>query len=148
MYQYSLYFFKSIYAVHFYYKVDILYRFLSQYHYGKLQDRSSLKQVGFVLEEINIEEITQHFLSHHLDYVIERSVNQECHELTIKGNGQEMKVVQNGYAIDVYADSLIDADQLFFRYIKEYHPYVFVVNFEAQECGWILPLAKKANYNL
>ncbi|GAA0461989.1 sporulation inhibitor of replication protein SirA [Alkalibacillus silvisoli] len=146
MYQYSLYFFKPIYAIHFYYKVDVIYRFLWQYHNGNNTDTSTLKQVNSVLEEFHIEDIHKHLSNP--KFINDLDIRVENKELLIDSEKLNMKVVQNGFAVDIYTDSLIDADELFFQYIKEYHPYVFVVNFASRECGWILPLAKKANYHI
>ncbi|GEN45010.1 sporulation inhibitor of replication protein SirA [Alkalibacillus haloalkaliphilus] len=146
MYQYSLYFFKPTYAIHFYYKVDVLYRFLDQYRKGKYTDDTTQRQVSFVLEYVILNDVYEHLTSQKFSHKLD--VKAENNELIIKSDSLDMKAVRNGYAIDVYANSLIDADQLFFQYIKEFHPYVFVVNFDSRECGWILPLAKKANYHI
>ncbi|MGM8216232.1 sporulation inhibitor of replication protein SirA [Bacillaceae bacterium W0354] len=142
MYQYSLYLFKARFAEHFYYKIDVLYRFLFEQVHST--DEQTPNQLITVLDEMNLSDIV-----FHLQYELK---NIQCdvynNTINIKSGKDEVIVHVSDFSLDIYADSLFVADRLFFRYIKSFHPHIFVVNFDTFDCGWISPLAKRELYRI
>ncbi|GEL76300.1 sporulation inhibitor of replication protein SirA [Tenuibacillus multivorans] len=141
MYQYSVYLFKSDYALHFYYKIDIVYRFL--YKQKLAGEGSDHKQYQSVLDKVNRDDLLSH-----LNLWVDDGVSIEAkkNQLMIERSSQKIYVHIADYAITILADSIVDLDGLLFQYIKTFHPHIFAVNYETKECGWITPFAGKQIY--
>lgn len=140
MQQFSVFLIQKNYAEHFYYKIDILFRFLKEQLTKNHQQ--NLNQLEEVLNKIDIFDLLFHFQHHLNDYQFEEN------KIIIKNSLDEVIIQINDYCLNVQADSILIADQLFFRYIKSFNPHLFVINFETNDCGWISPLENRELYRL
>ncbi len=143
MYQYSLYLFKAPYAEYFYFKIDTIYYFLKE-----LRKTNGLTEVNnpfkTVVHSINVLDIVFHLRY----YLNDLHVDVYNNVITVKDKENDLSIYVHEYSLEIYADSLVSADRLFFQHIKSYYPHIFVANFENNDCGWITPLAKKELYRL
>ncbi|WP_162297828.1 sporulation inhibitor of replication protein SirA [Halalkalibacillus sediminis] len=141
MYQYSLFLFRQSYAEYFYFKIDLLYRFLN----SDSQSTVFQQQRELVLDQVKLIDVYRLLNAH---FPEEMSVDIGKQVIIMNSVGQEVKIVMNDYSMDVYAPSILEADEWFFKYIKSLHPHIFVVNFTSQDYGWMLPLSKNKLYQL
>ncbi|MGP4072159.1 sporulation inhibitor of replication protein SirA [Piscibacillus sp. B03] len=144
MYQYSLYLVKSGYAQHFYYKIDTVYRFLYEQMIEN-PDNEAQGQYKLVLDKANAKDLFLH-LNYWADpkFTIEHKHNQ----IIISYQNQSVLIKVNEYYMTIFAETIVDLDQLLFQYLKTFHPHLFVVNYETYECGWITPFVGKHIYSL
>ncbi|MET3682226.1 hypothetical protein ABID56_000305 [Alkalibacillus flavidus] len=140
MYQYSLYFFEPDYAYHFYYKVDVLYRFIKEQLHEPQTDTSK-RQADHILVKPDCHLVIDQLLTEEMDKSYLELANDQ---FELKNSDGNITVQQHGYALTVFAPSLLEADAIVFEAIKRCYRYTFVVNFQTEECGWVLPLTNRS----
>ncbi|WP_411953221.1 sporulation inhibitor of replication protein SirA [Alkalibacillus sp. S2W] len=138
MYQYSLYFVKPDYVNDFYYRVDVLYRFLKQCH-DKILDE---QLVSTVLDQPSFMHFIQAWAYYDQDHQYLAQLDQQK---VVLHKGQEQIVVTGtNEAINVYTQSFSQLEYVLFPWLKQWNPRTFIVNYDTMECGWILPLTNRA----
>ncbi|WP_404452722.1 sporulation inhibitor of replication protein SirA [Virgibacillus necropolis] len=135
---YSIYPIKKEFARRYYYRSDILYRFLKQYH------ENNKNQV------INdqFKEITCFFSTKELNTKIKSLYNNKA---IVKDGNNSVEIEQDNHyislhisekQIDFRCDMLQDAEVLLFPILKLFHPSLFVLDNNYNNYGWISPVTK------
>lgn len=130
---YYIYSMKQQVARHYYYKSDLLFRFLATCA-CKIEQEDIMRQFTYVTHTIQARQIVRFIKS------ISHSVTiKQNNELDFKlSNGEQMVrlSVQKTY-IKVTCSSIFDAEQLLFQPLRSFPNYLFVVHANKHVYGWI-----------
>lgn len=142
--RYFVYSIKEEFAYHYFYKNDILYRFLSAYQENK--DRWDLS--------LQYDYITNKFPSNMLISHLQRGYNQTVqaksakNEFEIYNHQHHLTLHIHEKHITIYCETLYDAEELLFPTLRVFQPLLFVMCRSSQEeYGWISPVTKNRKYN-
>ncbi|GGJ84839.1 hypothetical protein GCM10007063_04210 [Lentibacillus kapialis] len=136
MNHYSIYWIKEEFARFFYYRSDILCRFIKSYH--RLQNREDLKR-QFQYITIDMPE----------DALISHILNNQPSNARIENNEQFLVIEKGTCNISLHieqkrikflGDIIHDAEGLLFPALRTYQPYFFVVGQAEYDFGWISPV--------
>ena len=136
---YYIYWIQEKIAQHFYYKNDLLYRFIKTYH--KYQEREDLAlQFQYITKKIPITL----FLSH-------LSTNQkEDTYINIQNNQIKIGTASTYITLHIYekyiefqCQTLEDAEYLLFPILRLFYPYFFIVGINHNNFGWVSSATSK-----
>lgn len=143
MKEYTIYWVKEEFAIHYYYKSDILYRFLNEYHLNHSRNDLVL-QFNFITESFPKASL------------ISQLIRQPRNTLSAK-NSREFLEIGNKYDfialhiaekhIKFRCETLEDAEALLFPTLRRIHPYLFIVENDGENYGWISPVRTSYTYN-
>jgi hypothetical protein len=142
--EYLAFWIKEEFAYHYFYKNDILHRFLSSYQGSK--DRWDLAiQFDYITNEIPKHMLISHLKMIHSQHVqAQRKVNP----IEIYNDQQYMTLHIHEKHLEFYCDRLYDAEELLFPTLRIFQPLLFVMNkTNKDEYGWISPVTKNRKYN-
>lgn len=138
---YSIYFIQKEFALHFYQKSEILYRFIQSYQRQR-QNKELEKQFHYITLDVSKQQFMKH-LQESIRKNVKITVNNEQIELSEKGLFITLELEKK--AIKIYCQSLSEAESLLFPLLRTFHPYVFVIGNEFnyyKHFGWISPITK------
>ncbi|MDC3416295.1 sporulation inhibitor of replication protein SirA [Aquibacillus salsiterrae] len=139
MQKYSIFWIEEEFCYHYFYRSEILYRFLNEYlSYTSRTDL--LSQFTFVTRNLPYNTLLTHFKNYHGD-----SLKLEMTEKGLvmeKGNSSVCLELFDRY-ITVQAFSVEEADRLLFQCLKSFDPSFFIIESETTNCGWITPIKKE-----
>lgn len=129
---------KKEFAHHYFYKSDILYRFLKLYQNNK--DREDLStQYHYITN--NFPERT---LISHLHRI---NVQKEHNQFEINKNGQYVNLHIEKKYLSFSCKNLIDAEELLFPTLRLFQPLLFIMSkTDMEDYGWISPVQKSSEY--
>ncbi|TMN23654.1 sporulation inhibitor of replication protein SirA [Lentibacillus cibarius] len=133
---YSIYWIKEEFAQFFYYRSEILCRFIKSYEHN--QSREDLvKQFGY----ITLEFPQTSLIAHIMDYL--------PHNMSMQKKGDLLKIYDGNRYISLHmeekrinfrSDIIHDAEEILFPALRSFHPYLFVVGNDTEDFGWISPV--------
>ncbi|WP_157724864.1 sporulation inhibitor of replication protein SirA [Virgibacillus phasianinus] len=135
---YSIYPIKIEFARRYYYRSDILYRFLKQYHENNKNQ--------LINDQFN--EITCVFSTKELNTKIKSLYNKNA---MVKDGNNSIEIVQDKHYISLHisekqinfrCNMLQDAEMLLFPILQLFHPSLFVLDNKLNNYGWISPVTK------
>ena len=142
MKEYSIYLIKEEFAKHYYYKSDILYRFLREYHI-KQSRKDLVTQFNFITE------------SFPKDSLLSQLLRQSKNTFNKKRNGGIIELGNKHSFISLHIDekqikfrceTLQDAESLLFPVLRRFHPFIFIIDNQYENFGWISPV--RTSYNV
>ncbi len=144
MSKYFVFWIKEEFAYHYFYKNDILHRFLSAYQQNK--DRWDLS--------IQYDYITNRFPNNML---ISHLYKSHYQSVQAKNNKKEFEIYNHQHYLTLHihekhlifhCESLYDAEELLFPTLRIFQPLLFVMSeTNKEEYGWISPVTKNRKYN-
>jgi hypothetical protein len=143
MKEYKIYWIKEEFARHYYYKSDILYRFLREYH-NKQSRNDLVTQFNFVTECFP------------KDSLISQLIRQPKNTFNKKRISSEIEIgnIHNFIALHIdekqikfRCETLQDAESLLFPTLRGLHPYLFIIDDHYENFGWISPVRASIGYN-
>lgn len=138
---YTVFFIQKEFALHFYQKSEILYRFIQSYKKHR-QDQNLAKQFDYVTIDIMKDDLKNHIqvsASSKMEITIEKD------QIEMNQTGTFLTLVIDQKSITIYCQSLSDAETLLFPLLRTFYPYVFAIGNEFdnyKHFGWISPIAK------
>lgn len=141
--KYLVYWIKEEIAYYYFYKNDILHRFLTSYQEDK--DRRDLSiQYDYITNKVPVNMFISHLYRSH-------------HNVQAKNNKKEFEIYKHQQYLTLHihekhltfhCESLVDAEELLFPILRIFQPLLFVMNETNQtEYGWISPVTKNRKYN-
>ncbi|HLR63059.1 MAG TPA: sporulation inhibitor of replication protein SirA [Lentibacillus sp.] len=136
MNHYSIYWIKEEFARFFYYRSDILCRFIKSYH--RQQNREDLeKQFQYITMDMPANLLISHILKNQSSNV--RIENKE-EFLVIDEGTRNISLHIEQKRINFRGDIIHDAESLLFPALRSYQPYFFVVGELEFDFGWVSPV--------
>lgn len=141
MIEYNVFWIKEEFAYHYFYKSDILYRFIKSYQNNKSrQDLSS--QYNYITNVFPKNTLVSHL---HQDKQIQ--IAMKDYQLKIYNKERHIYLQIEEKYLTFYCHSLHDAEELLFPSLRLFHPLLFVVGTYVEDYGWITSIVKN-NYKL
>ncbi|WP_138414669.1 sporulation inhibitor of replication protein SirA [Aquibacillus sediminis] len=137
MHQYSTFWIKDEFHYHYFYKSDILRRFLTECLTFSYTNKQLKDQFDFITQEIPYKLLLQHVKSFHkqqLDVIIKGEILE-----MIKGN-RAVTISFHKRFFTIHAHSLEEADDLIFQPLKSLHPSFFIIEKDSTNSGWVSPV--------
>ncbi|GAB4072671.1 hypothetical protein GCM10028778_04290 [Barrientosiimonas marina] len=141
MNQYTIYAIKEEFAHFFYFRSDVLYRFLKSYEQGEKYDVFA-RQFDFITIELAETSVLSHinrFLPSHIHMA--RGYNT----VKIYNNRHSISLHIGEKHINFWGDIVHAAEDLFFPVLRLFHPYFFVAGDNVYNSGWIAPVTLAQN---
>ena len=142
--KYLVFWIKEEFAYHYFYKNDILHRFLSAYQENKDQwDLST--QYDYITKKIPSKMLISHLYRNHNHSV---EIQKKEKEFKIYNDQQYLTLHIYDKHLLFHCETLYDAEELLFPTLRIFQPLLFVMNkTNQQEYGWISPVTKNRKYN-
>lgn len=140
MNHFSVYWLKNEFLEHFFYKGDILYRFISSYHHNKTEEYLN-RQFNYVMNSLDNSQLIsciEQFKPPQTNILIDND------KLDIYNNSQYISLHIYEKHLIFCCTSLEDAEQLLFPILRKYYPFLFVISHNTHTYGWLSPVT----YNL
>ncbi|SES77710.1 Protein of unknown function [Oceanobacillus limi] len=136
MKEYSIYWIKEEFASHYFYKSDILYRFINSYLVNKNR-KDLLLQFDYITNNFPNTSIISHVKQH----LPSNSTCQiEGNQIIIKRDAQVITLHLYEKHIKFRCESLQDAERLLFPMLRLFYPFLFIVDNYYENYGWISPV--------
>ncbi|HAM80433.1 sporulation inhibitor of replication protein SirA [Ornithinibacillus bavariensis] len=143
MKEYMVYLIKEEFAIHYYYKSDILYRFLQEYH--DEQSRNDLRmQFNFITKGFPKESLTSQLIRQPKN-TLYKEKRSEFVELGNRHYYIALHIYEKH--IKFRCETLQDAEELLFATLRRIYPYIFIVDNHYENYGWISPVRTSSVYN-
>ncbi|SHF53801.1 sporulation inhibitor of replication protein SirA [Ornithinibacillus halophilus] len=145
MKEYSIFSIKEEFARRYFYKSDLLFRFIKTY-YSEM-DRKDLS--------LQFKYITNHFQSTSMITHIKKQLMKQnsAHIQQIDTNLYQINQGHDYITLHVSekqikfrCESIQNAEKLLFPSLRLYYPYLFVVDHNYQNYGWVSPVSSKITY--
>ncbi|WP_284140046.1 MULTISPECIES: sporulation inhibitor of replication protein SirA [unclassified Virgibacillus] len=131
MQSYSIYWIKEEFAVHYFYKSDLLYRFLKAYEQDKEREDYAL-QYEFITNEFDADLILSHLRDN-----IEVQKRSNAHQLSTDSRCLTLHMRKK--QIKFQCQTIHEAENMLFPFLRQVHPYLFVIGNNPVRYGWISP---------
>lgn len=139
MNEYDVFWINEEFSYHYFYKSGILYRFLNSYQNNK--DRMDLSTQFRYITYTFPEEILHAHLRKPDPF---REILQTKHnQFTLYQNEQSVVLYIYEHYLKFQCETLHDAEDLLFPILREFHPYLFIMNVNKQDYGWLSPSTKR-----
>lgn len=136
MKEYSIYCIKNEFAEHYFYKSDILYRFIKSYHQNRYRKDLNLQ----------FNHITNRFTNDIVYHIFSQLKMMDTIQIVKKDNQLEFNSQQYYLSLYIYkkqlkfrAESLYEAELMLFPALRLFHPYLFIIESYFNDYGWIAP---------
>lgn len=140
MNEYSIYWIKEEVAQQYFYKSDILYRFLTEMEANHSR-RELRAQYKYISHALKLSDIQSYLSKHFPEYNCEST--KEGH-LQIRRKGKSVVLYSERDSIHFRCKNLQEAAALLFPVLQSLHPFLFVLGNNVPEYGWISPNKKKS----
>ncbi|MFD1360461.1 sporulation inhibitor of replication protein SirA [Lentibacillus salinarum] len=141
MNHYTIYWVKEEFARFFYYRSDVLYRFLKSYEQHQSREIIA-RQFHYITLDIPEDMLISNIMQSHPSHA----------NLITEGNS--IKIYQEKRCISLHIEQkrinfrgniIYDAEDLLFPALRSIHPYFFVVGAHPYDFGWIAPVTLERN---
>ncbi|GAB3066635.1 sporulation inhibitor of replication protein SirA [Virgibacillus ainsalahensis] len=138
MYEYSVFWIREQIAKNYFYKSDILYRFINDYQHN--QNRTDLKR--------QFNYITHNFSQHNIISYIKRYYS-DTNKVQITKS--QIEIIEGNKLITLHVskkhikfscETLQDAEDLLFPMLRSLQPILFIVGVNIENFGWISPVQR------
>lgn len=142
--KYLVFWIKEEFAYHYFYRNDILHRFLNAYQENKNRWDLSI-QYDYITNKIPNKMLVSHLDRNHNQRV---ELGESETEFEIYNDHQYLTLHIYEKHLIFHCETLLDAEELLFPTLRIFQPLLFVMNNKNQdEYGWISPVTKNRKYN-
>lgn len=135
--KYSIFWIKEEVAQRYFYKSDILYRFLKSYQSNKgRQDLS--KQYNYITHNFPEEALIEHIKKNNHSISIKTLSDKQ--KMTLYKNNQYILLYVYDSHLTFLSKSLHEAEYLLFPILRTFHPLLFIMSHTHINYGWISPV--------
>jgi Sporulation inhibitor of replication protein SirA len=138
-----VYLIKEEFATHYYYKSDILYRFLLEYH-DKQSRHDLFTQFHFITKSFPKDSLISQLIRQPKN-TLHKEKKSEIIELGNKHSYIALHIYEKH--IKFRCETLQDAEELLFATLRRFYPYIFIVDNHYENYGWISPVRTSSVYN-
>ncbi|WP_010093265.1 sporulation inhibitor of replication protein SirA [Ornithinibacillus scapharcae] len=143
MKEYRVYWIKEEFARHYYYKSDILYRFIQEFH-DKQSRPDLVSQFHFITESFPKDSIRSQLVRQPMNTLKKKSIDNHF-EIGNSHNYISLHIAEK--QIKFRCETLQDAESLLFPTLRRLHTYLFIVDSDYENFGWISPVKLSSGYN-
>ncbi|WP_343753241.1 sporulation inhibitor of replication protein SirA [Lentibacillus halophilus] len=139
MNHYSIYWIRKEFAHFFYYKSEILYRFIKSYEHDRNREDLA-SQFQYITQTFPCSLLTTH-ITECLPSDTVAIKNNDL--LNIYANDERyISLHMEKKRINFRSDIIYDAEDLLFPALRSFQPYLFVVGNNTEDFGWVSPVCR------
>lgn len=143
MNEYYVYCIKEEFADYYFYKCDLLYRFLKRFQETK--ERPDLvDQFNYITIEYPVHLLT--YIHPNLKETPSIKIAQKDNQLHLFTDSGYLVVYLEKNRLIVRCTSLQDAETILFPALKSFYPYLFIIGMNVDEYGWMSPHILKKSF--
>ncbi|WP_226034855.1 sporulation inhibitor of replication protein SirA [Aquibacillus saliphilus] len=140
MHEYSTFWIKEEFHYNYFFKPDILCRFLINYisnydHNGGMQS-----QFNYITHNIPYNQLVTHIKNYH-KYEVEMVINRN--KIDLIKDGKTLTLYINNRNLIILSNSQEEVDDLIFQPLKAFNSSFFVIELGTDNSGWITPMKKE-----
>lgn len=137
MNKYSIYWIKQEVAEHYFYKSDVLYRFLKSYQHD--QNRQDLStQYRYITHSFHEAHLAEHIKMY--DHHVSIKTHWNDQKMTLSKNNQYILLQIDHSHLTCVSTSLHDAEAMLFSILRTFNPLLFIISHTENNYGWISPV--------
>ena len=140
MHTYSAFWIREEFHHHYFYRSDILYRFLHEYLRSDKRSNEWNDQYNYVTQFIPYSELLSHINNFH-QRRINISISEESIELSKDDSFAIIYMAERCFTIK--CESIEQLDSLLFQPLKTFNPSFFVIELGSTNSGWVTPIKKE-----
>lgn len=142
MNEYTGFWIKEEFAYHYFHKSDILYRFIRDYQQDKNRNDLAM-QYYYITNSFSKSSLISHIKRY------------RQHRTNIETVGDQLKIHKNMQAMSLHihekhlkfrCETLHDAEDLLFPALRLFHPFLFIIENNLENYGWISPITMNREY--
>jgi len=134
--EYSVFWIKQEFALHYFHKSGILYRFIKSYQ-ENLNRQGLSEQFHYITNDFPIDHLIRHFQN---NLKIDINIKVTDNEVELSREGHFITLYIYDKNIVFYCETLHEAESLLFPLLRSFHPYLFIAGNNIQNYGWIAPV--------
>lgn len=139
MTEYSVFWIEEEFFSHYYYRSDILFRFIRDYQYdGSRIDLCS--QFHFITRYLPYTSLVTHIKRYHSGSL---EIHIEGNRIRLKNNFYSLVLSIHKKQLVVRCPSLENAECLLFEPLRSFHPSLFIIEKDLKNYGWIATRGKR-----
>lgn len=134
------YWMKEEVACHYFHKSEILYRFLRDYQLNSAGENLAM-QYRYITDYITVPQLIDH-----LKKQTKHHISKKENQLQIGGIAQSVSLHIDEKHLKFRCETLHDAEALLFPLLRTFHPYLFIIEDNLANYGWITPITMNREY--
>jgi len=142
MKEFSIYCIKDEFAEHYFYKCDILYRFIKSHHANRFRQDLAL-QFNYITN--NFPSDISFYVMSQLNRMDSIQISKDENQLEIYSDNHYLSLYVHKKQLKFHCKSLYEAENILFPALRLVDPYLFIINHNANEYGWLSPDKNKIN---
>ncbi|WP_053219571.1 sporulation inhibitor of replication protein SirA [Virgibacillus senegalensis] len=136
---YSIFLVNSEFASHYFYRSEILYRFLSKYDVYPI-DSVAYKQSRYVTAEIPVQQLMDYLAFCHPG---ENTFQTGTNKLRLETQSDFAELLIDRSCLQGRSSSFAGAENVLFQYLRRFDSRFFIIEYESEKYGWISPIGKR-----
>ncbi len=137
---YSIFIVNSEFANHYFYRSEILYRFLRKFDVYP-RDSITYKQSRYVTSEIPVRELMDYLAFSHSG---KSEFEKDGNRLRIKDHRSDVaELLIDLRCIHGFSTSFSAMENLLFQYLRRFDSRFFIIECDSDNYGWISPIGKR-----
>lgn len=136
MKKFLIYCIKDEFAEHYYYKSDVLFRFLKSHREKRTRKDFNL-QFDYITKDFPDNLIYQ--LISQLRHVNSMQFFKHDNHLKLYGDYYDLSLYIYEKQLTIHCQSLYEAEAILFPALRLFHPYLFIIDNHFEEFGWLSP---------
>lgn len=131
---YTGYWVKEEVACHYFHKSEVLYRFLRDYHLHSARKELQM-QYNYITASLGTSQLISHIKKH-----TRNNVSLTGKQLKLGKNAQSVALHIHEKHLKFHCETLYDAETLLFPVLRTFYPYLFIIENNLANYGWITPI--------
>ncbi|WP_047981180.1 sporulation inhibitor of replication protein SirA [Ornithinibacillus contaminans] len=135
MKEYTVYWIKEEFAKHYYYKNDILFRFIREYQTKRVR-KDLVMQFNFITEDVPVDLILPKLA---MQQGKNGSGYFDENPIQLVGTHNDITLHIAKKHLKFRCETLQNAEAVLFPMLRQIHPYIFIIDYQSENFGWISP---------
>ncbi|MRH42617.1 sporulation inhibitor of replication protein SirA [Aquibacillus halophilus] len=140
MHKYSVFWIKEEFHYNYFYKPDILYRFLNEYVNNSIPSKYLDSQFNYITHTISYNSLLEHLRQYH-NYQI--NINASSNRMDCNIGDKSLNIYIKRRNLVIESNSVEEVDTLVFQPLKNISSSFFVIELGTTNSGWITPVKKE-----
>jgi len=133
---------KKEFAYQYFHKSDILYRFIRAYQQEKYRKDLAM-QYNYITNSFPTDKLITYIKKSSPKRV---NILSQGNQLEIYKNMQSMSLHIHEKHLNFRCETLHDAEDLLFPSLRRFHPFLFIIESNSDNYGWISPISMNREY--
>ncbi|SDJ70468.1 sporulation inhibitor of replication protein SirA [Sediminibacillus albus] len=135
---YSIYWIEEEFHRHYFYRSDVLFRFLKQCHLQP-ENEILMKQFAYVVHQVPVDRLLKHMKQ---CLAPGRFQFEESRHISIQTKGNKLNLFLGDRYLSGSSKSMEAAEEILFQTLRKFDRNFFIIETESEKYGWVSPVHK------